>query len=61
VASGDSLWSIARDHLATASGGPPTDGEVVAYWTRVKEANQDRLRDPDLIMPGQQIVLPPID
>jgi LysM domain len=63
VASGDNLWSIARDHLAKAPGGgsdEPTNSEVAAYWTQVKEANQDRLRDPDLIKPGQMVVLPPI-
>jgi nucleoid-associated protein YgaU len=66
VAEGDSLWTIARDHLAEVRGGgadEPTLREVASYWLRVIEANRDRLAsgDPDLIYPGEQIVLPPVD
>jgi nucleoid-associated protein YgaU len=66
VAEGESLWRIARDHLAQTRGGAadkPAIREVAAYWQRVKEANRLRLRsgDPDLISPGEQIVLPPVD
>ncbi|HEV8426069.1 MAG TPA: LysM peptidoglycan-binding domain-containing protein [Actinomycetes bacterium] len=66
VVAGDSLWTIARDRLAEASGGgsgEPTNREVADYWARVKEANRDRLRsgDPDLIDPGEKIILPPLD
>jgi LysM repeat protein len=62
VVAGDTLWTIAQDHLAKASG-EPTNREVAAYWLRVVEANRDRLAsgDPDLIYPGEQIVLPPVD
>jgi nucleoid-associated protein YgaU len=64
VAEGESLWSIAQDQLAKtkASGGgaeEPTDSEVTDYWAKLKKANQDRLRDPDLIEPGQVLDLPP--
>ena len=66
VAEGDNLWTIARDELAKASGGGstgPTTQEVTAYWLRVVEANAPNLRsgDPDLIYPGETIVLPPVD
>jgi nucleoid-associated protein YgaU len=66
VAEGDNLWSIARDHLAEVRGGgadEPTLREVASYWLRVIEANRDRLAsgDPDLIYPGEQIALPPVD
>ncbi|HET9007031.1 MAG TPA: LysM peptidoglycan-binding domain-containing protein, partial [Actinomycetes bacterium] len=66
VAEGESLWSIAQDQLAKAmaSGGgaeEPTDSEVADYWAKLKKANQDRLRDPDLIFPGEEIILPPVD
>jgi len=65
VESGDTLWSIAQDQLAKAkaSGGAeePTDSEVADYWAKLKKANQDRLRDPDLIFPGEEIILPPVD
>jgi nucleoid-associated protein YgaU len=66
VAEGDNLWTIARDELAKASGGgstEPTNLEVAEYWAKVVEANRGRLvsGDPDLIFPGETIVLPPVD
>jgi hypothetical protein len=66
VTEGQTLWTIARDHLAKASGGgsgEPTDQEVTEYWAKVVEANQGRLEsgDPDLILPGEEINLPPVD
>jgi hypothetical protein len=66
VARGQTLWTIARDHLARASGGgsgEPTNQEVTEYWAKVVEANQGRLEsgDPDLILPGEEIILPPVD
>jgi nucleoid-associated protein YgaU len=64
VARGDSLWTIARDHLAAVGkgSGGPTLREVAAYWLRVVEANRHRLvsGDPDLIYPGEQVLLPPV-
>jgi nucleoid-associated protein YgaU len=62
VEPGESLWSIARDALTDAWGRAPTDGEMVGYWRAVVEVNRSRLADPDnpdLIFPGQQVVLPP--
>jgi nucleoid-associated protein YgaU len=65
AARGDSLWTIARDHLAAAGkgSGEPSNRQVAAYWAKVKEANRHRLAsgDPDLIEPGEIIVLPPVD
>jgi nucleoid-associated protein YgaU len=66
VVEGDNLWTIAGDHLAEArsgGAGEPTTREVAAYWLRVVDANARDLRsgDPDLIYPGESIVLPPID
>ena len=66
VAEGQTLWTIARDRLARASGGgsgEPTNREVTEYWAKVVEANQGRLEsgDPDLIYPGEEIILPPVD
>jgi nucleoid-associated protein YgaU len=60
VASGDSFWSIAAETLAQA-GEAPTDRQVIGYWRRVVEANRGRLLDPgnpDLLVPGQELVLP---
>ena len=63
VAPGDHLWGIAEETLADHLGRAPTDAEVVPYWRLVIEANRDRLvhrDDPDLILPGQELVLPPV-
>jgi nucleoid-associated protein YgaU len=49
VEPGDHLWSVAERVV-----GP--DGDVAAYWRRLLEANP--LPDPDLIFPGQTLVLP---
>jgi hypothetical protein len=65
AARGDSLWTIARDHLAAAGkgSGEPSNRQVAEYWAKVKAANRHRLAsgDPDLIEPGERIVLPPVD
>ena len=60
---GDHLWAIAeaqvRSHVTE-----PTDRAVGRYWRRLVAANRDRLVDPanpDLVLPGQQFVLPPFD
>ncbi|TNC52852.1 LysM peptidoglycan-binding domain-containing protein [Rubellimicrobium rubrum] len=47
VQPGNTLWAIARERY----------GEPMMY-VRVFEANRDRIRDPDLIYPGQVFVLP---
>lgn len=64
VQSGDHLWGVAERVLAAHHGNPVPDAEVVGYWQRLVEANRDRLADPDnpdLIYPGQEFVLPPVD
>ena len=61
VAPGDHLWSIASRVLSDAWGRPPSDVEVVPFWEQVVELNRDRLADPanpDLIFPGQSLVVP---
>ncbi len=47
VQPGNTLWGIARDKY----------GEGLLY-VRVFEANRDRIRDPDLIYPGQIFTVP---
>ena len=49
VQPGATLWAIARDRY----------GDGVLY-VQVYEANRDRIRNPDLIYPGQVFVLPDI-
>jgi nucleoid-associated protein YgaU len=65
VDAGDNLWVLAARRLARASGRTPdevTDAEVAPYWVRVCDANRARLAssDPDLVFPGEQVVLPPV-
>ena len=61
VRPGDHLWGIAEEVLAEREGAAPTDAEVHRLWVRLVDANRDRLvdpQDPDLILPGQRLVLP---
>jgi hypothetical protein len=65
VTSGDSLWTIAANQVATTTGRAPAqvpDADVTGYWQRVCDANQGRLRSGDLnlIFPGEQVILPDI-
>ena len=63
VRPGDSLWSIAAAHIAQEGEGPPSPTQIVPLWQQVIALNQERLRstDPDLIFPGEEILLPPLD
>jgi hypothetical protein len=61
VVAGEHLWSIATDHLAAHLDRAPTDAEVTEHWQRLIDDNRERLAnpdDPDLIFPGQRLVLP---
>lgn len=59
VEAGDSLWSLSAAHLADGTR-PPDDAAVAAYWPRVHAANHDVVGpDPDLLLPGQVLRLPP--
>ena len=50
VQKGDTLSHIAKHHYGKAS-----------HWHAIFDANRDQLDDPDLIRPGQVLVLPAID
>jgi len=60
VEKGDHLWSISADHLEATLSRSPSSLEITPYWREVIEDNRDRLRsgDPDLIYPGETVVLP---
>lgn len=61
VEPGDHFWAIARERLEDEWQRPAADHEIGPYWVQVVDANRDRLAppgDPDLIYPGQQMVLP---
>jgi nucleoid-associated protein YgaU len=52
VRPGDSLWSIAERHLGPSA--------TVGYWHRIYDRNAAVIGpDPDLILPGQRLELPP--
>ncbi len=53
---GDSLWSITDDLLGSAS-----DTEIARAWPALYEANRDLVgHDPNLIHPGQKLVVPTV-
>ena len=54
VRPGDSLWSIAEGLLGSAA----DDAEVTAAWHRLHRVNRARVGDPDLIRPGQHLLVP---
>lgn len=47
VVRGDSLWKIAEKTYGSGS-----------FWKKIYKANTDRISDPDLIYPDQELVLP---
>ncbi|MGH2786564.1 MAG: LysM peptidoglycan-binding domain-containing protein [Actinomycetota bacterium] len=51
---GESLWSIAGRWLATDD-----PGRIARYWPRIHRANRSTIADPNLIHPGQVLVMPP--
>ncbi|MBK5267562.1 MAG: hypothetical protein JJE47_09020 [Acidimicrobiia bacterium] len=64
VIDGDSLWSIATHHLAASHPEAPlSDREIARYWVQVVGLNRASLtsKNPDMIFPGEVIVLPPVD
>jgi len=55
VMAGDTLWAIAARHLGAGA----DDAEVAAAWPRWWEANRHTVgNDPDLLLPGQRLVVP---
>jgi hypothetical protein len=58
---GENFWSIADDQLRQQLGAPPDDRQLSTYWQQLVEQNRHRLHDPsnpDLLRPGQRILLP---
>jgi hypothetical protein len=62
IVSGDNMWKLSERRLSEVLGRPPTDAETGPYWRRVVQANRDRIRsgDPDLIFPGEILILPSV-
>ena len=60
VARGDHLWAVAEATLAD-HGLDTDDATTAAYWRELIEANRATIgEDPDLIHPGDVLVLPPM-
>lgn len=57
VRPGDTLWSIAACRLPPAAPAAAID----AAWRRIAAANRDTVPDPDLILPGTALRVPPTD
>jgi hypothetical protein len=60
VMPGESFWSIAEEVLADRDRGASIH-ELTAFWARLIDANRDRLADPhnpDLLFPGQELMVP---
>jgi hypothetical protein len=60
---GDHLWGLAEAALTAAHGRAPTDAETTQLVHDVVELNRDTLvvpGHPDLVLPGQVFVLPPL-
>lgn len=63
VRHGDHLWGLAERHLAEVLGRSDLgEHEIARYWVSVIEANRETIRsgNPDLIYPGEVLVLPAV-
>lgn len=60
VQRGDHLWSITAGYLAAHLGRTASAEEIAALWNQVIEINRNLIGsgDPNLIFPGERIVLP---
>ena len=63
VRRGDHLWSLSERHLARVLGRDDlSEQEIAPYWVTVIETNRSAIRsgNPDLIYPGETILLPEV-
>ncbi len=60
VERGDNLWKLTEAQLVADGTADPSNAHIVNQLGRVIEANTPPIVDPDLIHPGQVVVLPPI-
>ncbi len=62
VTEGDHLWALAERRVSEVLGRPAADHEIAPYWREVINSNPElRSGNPDVIYPGEVIVLPPMD
>jgi len=61
VKPGDHLWHIAEQTIESVTGMPPDVRQVTRYWKRLIGVNfATPGSNPDLIVPGQIVTLPPV-
>ena len=60
VQPGDDMWSIATAHLSRHRDKAPSVADIAALWMETIEINRDRIRsgNPDLIFPGEALLVP---
>ena len=61
VQTGDNMWSIASDCLTAREGKAPSADRIAEVWRQMIDLNRGRIisGDPDLIFPGEQLLVPP--
>ena len=60
VERGDNLWELTEAQLVAAGTPDPSNAQIVDQLGRVIELNTPPIVDPDLIYPGQVVLLPPV-
>lgn len=61
VTDGDHLWGLAENRITDILGRQAQDHEIAPYWRDVIAANSHlRSGNPDVIYPGEVVVLPPL-
>ena len=61
VEPGDSLWRIAASALRSNGNGEPSSADVARFWPAIYTANRTLIGDnPNLIFPGQQLLIPEV-
>jgi nucleoid-associated protein YgaU len=59
VVTGDSLWRIAASVLRSGGDGQPSNAEIARFWPVIYAANRALIGDnPNLIFPGQRLLIP---
>ena len=62
VQPGDNMWSITAAYLSDGQDAAPSVDRITEVWRKVVALNRDRIisGNPDLIFPGEQLLLPPL-
>ena len=60
VQPGDSMWSVTVAYLSHLHGEQPAAAAITRVWREVIDLNRDRIRsgNPDVIFPGEELLLP---